>query len=101
MEGAVALAPTLAESYAGLAEVLSCVGRAEDALQAAAQALRLKSFIADEHLAGAGIAYVVTGHYEEARVPLQRYLSHYPNMLLGHLMLATVYSEVGQAAQAR
>src|SRR5262249_45645584 len=42
MERAVALAPTEAESYAALAEVLSRVGRTEDALEAAAQALRLK-----------------------------------------------------------
>ena len=42
MERAVALAPTEAGSYAGLAEVLSCMGRTEDALEAAAQALRLK-----------------------------------------------------------
>ena len=51
MERAVALAPNEAGSYAALAEVLSCVGRTEDALEAAAQALRLKPVIADDHLA--------------------------------------------------
>jgi tetratricopeptide (TPR) repeat protein len=101
MERAVALAPTEADSYAGLAEVLSCVGRTEDALEAAAQALRLKPFIADGHLAGVGSAYVVAGRYAEARAPLQRYLSRYPNILHIHLMLAAVYNELGQAAEAR
>jgi len=43
----------------------------------------------------------VAGHYEEARAPLQRYLSHYPNMLPAHLMLAVVYSELGQTAEAQ
>jgi tetratricopeptide (TPR) repeat protein len=101
MERAVALAPNEALSYAALAWVLSCVGRTEDALEAAAQALLLKSEVADEHLGIIGIVYVVTGRYEEARAPLQRYLNRYPNMLPSHLMLATVYSELGQAAEAR
>jgi adenylate cyclase len=66
MERGMALAPTEANSSAALAEVLSRVGRTEDALAAAAQALRLKSFIADEHLGGVGIAYAMAGRYEEA-----------------------------------
>jgi len=101
MERAVALAPTEAGSYAALAEVLSCVGRTEEALAAAAQALRLKPFVTDDHLAGVGTAYAVAGRYAEAQAPLQRYLSRYPNILHIHLMLAAVYSELGQAAEAR
>jgi adenylate cyclase len=103
MERAVALAPTDAGSYAALAMVLSCVGRTEDALKSAAQALRLKSELraTDVHLAWVGTAYAVAGRYEEARAPLQRFLSRYPNRLEIHLMLAAVYSELGQAAEAR
>jgi tetratricopeptide (TPR) repeat protein len=101
MERAVALAPTEAESYAALAEVLSCMGRTEEALEAAAQALRLKPAVAYGHLGGVGTAYAVAGRYEEARAPLQRFLSHYPNFLPGHLTLAAVYSELGQAAEAQ
>jgi tetratricopeptide (TPR) repeat protein len=101
MERAVALAPTEAWTYAALAEVLSRVGRMEDALEAAALALRLKPFIADEHLASVGAAYAVAGRYEEARAPLQRFLNRYPNRLDRHLMLAGVYSELGQTAEAR
>ena len=101
MERAVALTPTVAGNYAALAEVLSRVGRSEEALEAAAQALRLKPLVADGHLAGVGTAYAVAGRYAEARAPLQRYLSRYPNMLPAHLMLAVVYSELGQAAEAR
>jgi tetratricopeptide (TPR) repeat protein len=78
MERTVALAPTIAESYAALAEGLSCMGRTEEALEAAAQALRLKDEFADDHLASVGSAYAVAGRYEEARAPLQRSLSHSP-----------------------
>jgi tetratricopeptide (TPR) repeat protein len=101
MKQGVALAPTEAGSYAGLAEVLSCVSRTEDALEAAAQALRLKPLMVDAHLDSVGAAYATAGRPEEALAPLQRYLSRYPNILPGHLMLAAVYSELGQAAEAR
>jgi adenylate cyclase len=102
MERAVALAPpTEADSYGALAEVLSRTGRTEDALEAAAQALPLKPEYADAHLESVGSAYAVAGRYEEARAPLQRFLSRYPNRLDIHLMLAVVYSELGQAAKAR
>ena len=101
MERAVALAPTEASSYAALAEVLSYMGRTEDALEAAAQALRLKPFIVDAHLASVGAAYAMAGRPEEAIAPLQRYLSRYPNILGAHLTLAAVYSELGKDAEAR
>jgi len=101
IERGVTLAPTEAGTYAALAWVLSCMGRTEDALEAAAQALRLKCLVADHHLSSVGTAYAVAGRYEEARVPLQRYLSRYSNFLPAHLMLAVVYSELGQAAEAQ
>lgn len=98
---AVALDPNEAMSAAMLAWVLSCVGRTDEALDAAARALRLKPFIADGHLEGVGIAYTVAGLYEEARLPLQRYLSRNPHRLEIHLMLAAAYSELGQTAEAQ
>jgi adenylate cyclase len=101
MERGVILVPTEADSYAALAEVLSRVGRIKDALEAAARALHLKPQVADEHLASVGAAYAIAGHYAEARDPLQRYLSRFPNILPGHLLLAVVYSELGQAAEAQ
>ena len=80
--------------------MLSSVGRTEEALKAAAQVLRLKPVIPDGHLAQVGTAYAVAGRYEEARAPLQRFLSRY-NWLPFYLMLAAVYGELGQAAEAR
>jgi len=101
MERGVALAPTEAGTYAALAMVLSCMGRTEDALATAAQTLRLKSEIADFHLDSIGTTYAVAGRYTEAIAPLQRYLSRYPNILPPHLILAAVYSELGQTAEAQ
>jgi adenylate cyclase len=101
MERAVALAPTEADSHAALAMVLSYMGRTEDALAAVAQALRLKPLVVDGHLDSVGAAYATAGRPEEALAPLQRYISRYPNLLGAHLTLAAVYSELGQAAEAR
>ena len=97
----MALAPNEADSYVLLAVVLSHMGRSEQALEAAAQALYLKPANAHGPLAYIGIAYAVAGHYEEARAVLLRSLSYYPNFLFSHLMLAAVYSELGQVAEAR
>ena len=52
-------------------------------------------------LSSVGVAYAVAGTTRRRVAPLQRFLSHYPNILLTHLMLAAVYSELGQAAEAR
>jgi len=101
IERAIALDPNDASSYAALAGVLSYMGRTEDALEAAAQALRLKPNMVDAHLDSVGTAYTTAGRPEEAIAPLQRYISRYPTMLLAHLMPAAVYSELGQAAEAR
>jgi adenylate cyclase len=101
MERAVALVPTEAWSYAALAEVLSQMGRTEDALEAAARALRLKPNMVDAHLDSVGAAYATAGRPEEAIAPLQRYISRYPNILGAHLTLAAVYSELGREAEAR
>jgi adenylate cyclase len=101
MERAIALDPNEAWSYAALAEVLSRVGRSEEAVGMAEQAQRRKSIVADEHLSFIGSAYYLAGRPEEAIAPLKQYLSHYPNFLGAHLTLAAVYSELGREAEAR
>jgi tetratricopeptide (TPR) repeat protein len=57
MERAVALAPNEAESYASLAEVLSYVGKPEEALRMVEQALRRRPSVVDGHLGRIGNAY--------------------------------------------
>ena len=101
LERAIALDPNYASSYASLAETLSRVGRPEEAVAMVEQALRRKPFIPDVHLGNVGAAYDLAGQPAEAVAPLKRYLSRYPNILGAHLTLAAVYSELGQAAEAR
>jgi tetratricopeptide (TPR) repeat protein len=101
MEQAVALAPTEAGTSAALAQVLSYMGRTGETMEAAAQALRLKSEVADGHLGSVGIACAMAGRPEEAISPPRQFLARYPNILNAHLTLAAVYSELGKESEAR
>jgi adenylate cyclase len=100
LERTIALNPNDAWGYAGLAEALSRIGRSEEAVAMAAEALRRKSFVADQHLNSVGAAYDLAGKPGEAIAPLKQFLSHYPNILGAHLTLAAVYSELGKEAEA-
>ena len=96
------LAPNDAFPHASLAFVLSHVGRSEEALRAAEQALHRQFFGGvDQHLFPIGTAYYLAGRSAEAIAPLRQYLSRYPNFLGAHLNLAAVYSELGREAEAR
>jgi DNA-binding winged helix-turn-helix (wHTH) protein len=102
IERGIALDPNPANHYAVLAETLSRVGRPEDALRAAEQALHLQSYgPLDGRLGSVGAAYYLAGRPEEAIAPLKQYLTRYPNHLGPHLTLAAVYSELGRKAEAR
>jgi TolB-like protein/Tfp pilus assembly protein PilF len=101
LERAIAFNPNLANGYGILAEMLSRVGRPEEALRMVEQALRRKPLVADLHLSFIGAAYDLAGQPEEAIAPLKQYLTRYPNNLGAHLTLAAVYSELGHAAEAR
>ncbi len=100
MERAIALDPNDAGGYASLAEALSRVGKSEEAVGMAEQALRRKHYVVDGHLNSVGVAYYLVGWPEEAIAPL-KHLTRYPNFLGAHLTLAVVYSELGKEAQAR
>ena len=77
------------------------MGRSEEALGAAEKAMRLNSPFVDWYFNSIGSVYYLTGRTEEAIAPLQQVLARYPNILGIHLTLAAVYSELGQAAEAR
>jgi adenylate cyclase len=101
LERAIALGPTEAREYAWLAEILSRMGRPEEALRMVEQALRRPPFEADLHLNSVGTAYYLAGKSEEAAASLKQYLTHHPNVLGTHLTLAAVYSELGKETEAR
>jgi adenylate cyclase len=48
-----------------------------------------------------GMAYRLTGRYEEAIAAQKRAISRNPDFLAPHFHLAVIYSELGQEAEAR
>jgi adenylate cyclase len=101
MERVLAIDANDARGFASLAEALSRIGRPEEALRRAEQALHLNSPVVDTYLNNVGTAYYFAGKPEEAIASLKQYLSRYPNILGAHLTLAAVYSEVGKETEAQ
>lgn len=101
VERAIALDPEEAESYALLAQMLSRLGKTEEAVAMLEQALRRKPLMADGTLLHTGVTYYLTGRLEEAIPPLQQLLARYPNKLGFHLLLAAVYSELGKETESQ
>jgi adenylate cyclase len=78
MERVIALEPNDGSGYAGLAEVLSSVGRPEEAVELVEKAMRLGSPLAptpDWYLTSVGSACYLAGRTEEAIAPLKRLLT--------------------------
>jgi TolB-like protein/DNA-binding winged helix-turn-helix (wHTH) protein/Tfp pilus assembly protein PilF len=102
IERAIALEPNLAWGYAVQANLLSNVGRPEEAIGLVEKAMRLDPPpYADDYTFSLGLALYLAGRYEEAIAPLQRYLTRYPNRLQAHLVFTAVYTELGREAEAR
>jgi adenylate cyclase len=100
MERAVTLDPNTGWGYyASLSETLGYVGKSQEAVEMAEQALRRNP--SGDMYRSIGTAYYLAGRPEEAIVPLKQFLTHQPNILDAHLTLAAVYSELGKEAEAQ
>ncbi|HEV8714791.1 MAG TPA: tetratricopeptide repeat protein [Candidatus Binatia bacterium] len=100
-ERVIALNPSFGAIYAGLANILSFLGRSEEALELIEKALRLSPRLPLRNLPALGHTYYLTGRTEEAIAALKKSLNGSPADLDAHLLLAAVYSELGREAEAR
>ena len=100
-ERAVALDPNDADACSTLGEILSCTGRAQEAVGLVEKAMRLNPHYPASYLFALGQAYSLTGRYEEAISALRRLLTRNPDHLHGHFLLAIAYSEMGRTEEAR
>ncbi len=100
-ERAIALNPNDANGYADLAEILVWAGRPEEALGLVEKAMRLNPHYPVNYLFTLGFAYSTLERYEEAMATLKRALTRSPDDFGIHLLLASIYSEIGREEEAR
>jgi tetratricopeptide (TPR) repeat protein len=100
-ERAIALNPNYADGYVALATILCNVGRPEEAVELVKKGMRLNPYYPDWYAFNLGLAYRLLGRTEEAIAAHRDALIRNPNLLLAHLGLAGIYSELGREEEAR
>ena len=100
-EQVLTLNPPFGGVYALLANTLNYLGRLEEASKLVEKALRLRPRLLPGHFRSLGHTYYLTGRSEEAIAALKRSLIGTPADLDAHLLLAAVYSELGQGTEAQ
>jgi adenylate cyclase len=101
VEQTLALNPSQGMIYGGVANILSFLGRPEEALGLAEKALRLNPRPPPRNLLALGQTYYLAGRSEEAIAALKKSLNGSPADLDAHLLLAAVYAELGRDAEAQ
>ena len=103
-QSAIALAPSMADSHAFLAESLTFAGRSEEAIGEMTKAMRLAPFYPNWYLSNLGQAYYLAGRFEEAIKAFEGFLERKPDrsLYMGfHLWMAVIFSASGREEQAR
>ncbi len=96
MQRGVDLDPTNAESYAYFAETLNYAGEPERAAEMTRKALENDPMLPPNCLFHLGHSYYLLGRFEEAAETISNAMKITPEFHPGHLVLAAVYSELGQ-----
>lgn len=100
-ERALALDPNSADNHAVLGRVLYYAGRPEEAIQLFKKAMRLNPMPESFYLYSLGMAYIMTGRYEEAVAACSKAIHTEPKNLFAHVVLAASYSLSGREEEAR
>ena len=100
-ELAVSLNPNSADARAMLGLCLHYAGRHEEAVAAFKQAIRLNPIPPLWYYPNLGICYRHLGMLEEALEQFRKVVSLYPEHLMGHTGLTSIYSLMGREEEAR
>ena len=98
---AIALDPNSADAHDTLGEILSFAGRPAEAVPLVEQAMRLNPRYPISYLWSLGQAYAFIGRTDEAITTLKRVIARNPDHVTTHLMLAVIFSELGQHKDAQ
>jgi tetratricopeptide (TPR) repeat protein len=96
LERGVELDPTNAEGYAYLAEGLNYAGNPERAVEMTRKAQEYDPVLPPNCQFHLGHSYYLLGKFDEAAEVISGALKMAPEFLPGHIILASVYSELGQ-----
>ncbi len=100
-EKSIALNPNRADSYAFLADTLTFIDRADEAIDAILTAMRLDPYyqlLFDMYL---GRAYYFSKQYNKAVAQLRTCALRAPNFLPCYMFLASAYAELGDQGEAQ
>lgn len=100
-EKAITLSPNYADAVAELGDVLSFVGRPEEAIELIEKAMRLNPTPPSWYLDNLGRAYLLTKQYEEAIVTFKRVLNRNPDYWVSYIYLAASYANLGRQKEAQ
>jgi adenylate cyclase len=99
-ERAIALNPNGADAYANLGMILALSGRPEEVLEFVKKAIRLNPIPPAYYLSYLGLAYRVSGQYEEAIPAYKKAIYKQPTFLFAHIGLAASYVYLGREEEA-
>jgi adenylate cyclase len=99
-ERAVVLNPNGADAYAGLGIILTLAGRPEEGVEFVKKAIRLNPIPPAYYFSHLGVAYRVSGQYEEAITVYKKAIHNQPTYLFAHLGLAATYAYLGRRDEA-
>ncbi len=100
-ERAVVLAPSDADGYETLAEILGWAGRPEDSMRFIRQAMRLNPHYPFFYLWTLGHAAYLLGRNREAMEAFNKLAQENPNFLPAHAYAAVLFVEMGREKEAR
>jgi tetratricopeptide (TPR) repeat protein len=98
---AISLDPNFAEGYARLGLILNFAGRPREGIDLVKKAMRLDPHYSFVYLFYLGNAYYAMEKYEEAIAALKKGFTRNPDLMVGHLLLAVIYSELGRKEEAQ
>jgi tetratricopeptide (TPR) repeat protein len=99
-ERAIALNPNDPDNYANQGATLVWSGQPEGAIHVLETALRYDPMMGARPLTHLGVAYYLTGRYDDAVTVLERAVGMNPNFAYGQTILAATYGMRGDSAQA-
>ena len=98
---AIAINPNAADAYVMLGWVLTCSGKAEEAINLIKKGMRLNPFPPPHYQLWLGHTYRLLAQYRKAIEVYEKILERHPDNLWAHIWLTATYNTLGHEEEAR